>query len=237
MAYTKNFSFSYSKMKNFDTCPRKHQQVDLLKKYTDTGEQMVWGNEVHAALATSCRTFKPLPETMKKWDKWVYKYARPDLPGTLLLEQQYAITKAFEPTGWKDWNGAWFRAVVDLLRIDGPVARAVDWKTGKMLHDSRQLMLSAQAIFAHHPEVRRIYTEFVWLKDEHDTVTPEVFDRSTIMREWPPVLEKVKIMEDAMRTNNYPTNRSGICYRHCPDTSCPFHGKRPNERVDYVEEV
>lgn len=229
------FSFSYSKMKNYDTCPRKHNEVDNLKRFKDTGEKMAWGNEVHAALATACRTFKPLPETMKKWDKWVQLYADPGLPGRVLVEQQYAIKKDFTPTYYKDWDGAWYRAIVDFLRIDGPVARAVDWKTGKMLHDSRQLMLNSQTIFAHHPEVRRIYTEFVWLNDEYDTVTPEVFDRSTIIREWPPVLEKVKIMEDAKRLNNYPTNRSGLCYRHCPVTTCPFHGKRPNEYVQHEE--
>lgn len=230
-----NFSFSYSKMKNFDTCPKKHQEVDLLKHYQDGGANMKWGNEVHASLATACRTFRPLPEGMEKWDKWVDMYADPSLPGTLLLEQQYAIKKDFTPTFYKDWDGAWLRVVVDLLRIDGPVARAVDWKTGKMVHESRQLMLNAQCIFAHHPQVQRIYTEFVWLKDDYDTVSAEVFDRSTIVREWPPVLEKVRIMEDAKQRNNYPTNRSGLCYKHCPVTACPFHGKRPNEYVQAEE--
>ncbi len=231
------FSVSYSKIKNYDTCPKRHQEVDLLKHFKDSGEKMAWGHEVHAALAKSCGMVGgpgPLPAPMAKYKKWVDMYAAPGLPGKLYLEQQYAITKTFQPTGWKDWNNTWFRAIVDLLRIDGPVARAVDWKTGKMLHDSRQLMMSAQAIFAHHPGVRRIYTEFVWLQD--DVVTPEVFDRATIAREWPPVLEKIKVMEEAMRLNKYPTNRSGLCYRHCPVLTCPVHGKRPNERVEqYVE--
>ncbi len=229
-----NFSFSYSKMKSFDTCPKRHQQVDILKNFKDSGEKMEWGNEVHRVIAEACTNNTPLPDTMKQWQKWVDKYAAPGLPGALYLEQQLAMTKSFQPTSWKDWNGAWFRAIVDLLRIDGPVARAVDWKTGKMLHDSRQLMLSAQTIFVHHPDVRRIYTEFVWLQD--DTVTPEVFDRATIMREWPPILEKVKVMEEAAKLKNYPTNRSGLCFKHCPVLSCPFHGKRPNERVEYGQE-
>lgn len=226
-----NFSFSYSKMKNFDTCPKKHQEVDLLKRFNDGGEGMKWGNEVHAALANAVSGKDPLPDTMKQWQKWVDKYDDNAMTGTLLVEQQYAIKKDFQPTHYKDWNGAWLRVVVDYLRVAGPVARVVDWKTGKMVHESRQLMMSAQAVFAHHPLLQRILTEFVWLKEEYDTTTSEVFDRSTIMREWPPVLEKIKIMEDAKRLNNYPTNRSGLCFKYCPVTTCLYHGKRPNEYV------
>ena len=222
----KTFAWSYSKAKNYLTCAKRYYEVDIAKNFADSTEQLLWGNEVHKALADACTGKTPLPASMKDYQIWVDRYAGTDLPGQLLVEQQYAITRDFRPTQWFAGN-VWFRSVCDLLRIDGPVARSVDWKTGKPIHDSRQLMLSAQCVFAHHPQVKRIYTEFVWLK-ENDlaAVTPEVFNRDTIVREWPPVLEIAKEMEHAAATMNYPPKPGKLCARYCPVLSCTFHGKR-----------
>lgn len=230
----KAFSWSYSKYKNFFACAFRHQQVDLLKNYTDTSEALTWGNETHDAFHAACRTDKPrvpLPDTMQQYQHWVDKYADPSLPGTLLVEQQYAITKQFQPTDWFGRRGdAWFRSIVDLLRISpcGRVARAADWKTGKILQDSRQLMLCAQTIFAHHPKVKRVKTEFVWLKD--DCTTEETFDRATIMQEWPPVLVGVKEMERAAQLGLYTKTPSYLCFEYCPVKTCENHGKRHQRR-------
>lgn len=234
----KNFSWSFSKSKNFETCPKRHYEVDLAKNYSDTSEALDWGNDVHNALAAAMLhkaglpesidgrdrvTPAALPDTMTDYQKWIDIYADPGLPGTLLVEQKFSITKDFQPCGWSDWNRAWFRAKGDAVRILGPVARAMDWKTGAVKHDSRQLMLLAQCIFAKYPAVQRIKTEFVWLKE--DCVTPEVFDRATIAREWPPVLAVVEQMVQAAATLNYPPKPGKLCRAWCPVMSCPYHGK------------
>ena len=107
------------------------------------GEKMVWGNEVHAALAKACIGQAPLPPTMVQWQKWVDRYAAPGLPGRLLVEQQYAITKQFEPTYYKDWTNGWFRVIVDLLRIDvqtNPEQGIVNplhgkWRSASLFHE------------------------------------------------------------------------------------------------------
>lgn len=218
----KKFAWSYSKAKNFDTCAKRHYEVDIAKNFVDDTEQMKWGNEVHEALRDATVGKAPLPDSMKDFQKWVDEMKTG--PGLLLVEQKLAITKDFQPCGWSDWNNAWFRGICDVARVAGPVALARDYKTGKIKHDSRQLMLMAQCIFAHHPEVRRIKTEFVWLKD--DCVTPEVFDRATIAREWPPVLAIVRQMEEAAHASNYPPKPGKLCARYCPVLSCVFHGKR-----------
>jgi hypothetical protein len=217
------FSWSYSKYKNYFTCPKRHYEVDIAKNYKDSSEALDYGNEVHDAFHGACGKDIPLPEKFSEYQQWVDKYAAPGLPGKLYVEQQYAITQTFHPTQWFAKN-AWFRAVVDLLRVDGPVARAVDWKTGNMKHDSRQLMLSTVAIFAHHPRVERVLTEFVWLGD--GITTQETFDRNSIRNELPPVLEGVKEMMHASATLNYPPKPGKLCAKWCPVTSCPFHGKR-----------
>ncbi len=219
---SKEWSWSYSKYKAFDTCPKRHYEVDLAKNYTDSTEQLIWGNEVHAALAKASEGKAPLPDSMKDYQKWVDEI-QPGPEEVLIVEKKMAITKTFEPTSWFA-NDAWMRGICDVAKIDGPVAMARDYKTGKLIHDSRQLMLMAQCLFAHYPLVKRIKTEFVWLKD--DCVTPETFDRDTIAREWPPVLDHVKQMKHAADTMNYPPKPGRLCARYCPVLSCPYHGRR-----------
>ena len=40
----KQFCGSYSKLKNFESCPFKHLKVDIQRQYTESSEQLDWGN-------------------------------------------------------------------------------------------------------------------------------------------------------------------------------------------------
>lgn len=248
----KLFSWSYSKAKNFVTCPKRHYEVDLMKNFNDTSEALTWGNEVHDSMRDALTGTTPLPDTMAEHQKWVDQMRTGVFPSGdeehaenyrdpwfrhlrhkdrhLLVEKKYAITKDFQPCGWSAWNLAWFRGICDTALLDPTmtVGIARDWKTGGVKHDSRQLMLMTQCIFANIPTLIKLKTEFVWLKD--DCVTSETFDRATIHREWPPVLDIVKEMEAAAKTMSYPPKPSGVCRSWCPVTSCAFHGKGPPRR-------
>lgn len=216
----KVWSWSYSKMKNYVTCPKRHYEVDIAKNYTDISEQLIWGNQVHDGLRDAVAGKVALPVSMKDYQKWIDEIKTG--PGQLLVEMKMAINQTFQPTSWFA-NDAWFRGICDVARIDGPVAIARDYKTGKLTHDSRQLMLMSQCIFAHYPGVHRIKTEFIWLKE--DCATPETFNRKTMVREWPPVLEIVAQMKHAADTMTYEPKPGALCRKHCPVMSCPFHGK------------
>jgi hypothetical protein len=219
----KQFAWSYSRYKAFSNCPKRHLEVDILKNFTEESEQLKWGTEVHEALAAAVKNGTPLPSSMQDYQKWVDDISGGE--GKLLVEQQYAITRDFQPTAWFA-NNVWFRGICDVLRISpsGRTALARDYKTGKVLHDSRQLMLMAQCLFIHHKTLQRISTQFIWLKE--GCVSTEVFNRDSIMREWTPLLPQVKVMEEASKTLNYPPKPCGLCARYCPVISCSFHGKR-----------
>lgn len=220
----KSFSWSYSKYKNYDVCPKRHYEVDLQRNFTEDSEQLRWGNEVHGALANASTGKGDLPASMAEYQRWVDEVSSANAQGAkVFVEQKYAITKDFQPTAWFAGN-AWYRGVADLVLVRDNVALARDYKTGKVLHDTRQLMLMAQCLFSHMPKLKRIKTEFVWLKD--DCTTPETFNRDTIFKEWPPILEGVKTMEHAANTLTYPPKPGRLCARYCPVVSCPFHGKR-----------
>jgi hypothetical protein len=73
--------------------------------------------------------------------------------------------------------------------------------------------------------VQRIQAEFVWLKDDC-LGQPEIYNRDTIVREWPPLLPQLQRMEEASKTLDYPPKPCGLCARYCPVLSCSYHGKR-----------
>lgn len=217
----KPFSWSWSKLTAFETCPKRYYDVDVTKQYHDDGEAMKWGNTVHDAFKTALKTGGRLPADMAVWQHWVDETLAG--PGELFVEQKYALTRDFQPT---EYFGpmVWYRGIADALKIHGPVARVRDWKTGKVKHDSNQLMLMAACVFAFFPEVLRIKTEFVWLQE--DCVTPEIFNRSDMANNWLGLLPRAEALEEAARTMSYPPKPGRLCFQYCPDVGCPFHGKR-----------
>ena len=218
----KSWAWSYSKLKNYDVCPKRHYEIDLAKNFTDAGgEALVWGNSVHEAFAKTLTKMVPLPDSMKDYQHWIDRVANG--PGELLVEQKFALTRDLLPTEYFGPQ-VWYRGICDALRIDGPVALAIDWKTGKVLDDSVQLGLMAQCIFAFHPEIKRIRTEFIWLKE--DCSTGETYDRNDAAGMWVGLLPRVAELEDAAKTMTYPPKPGRLCARFCPVISCAHHGKR-----------
>jgi hypothetical protein len=219
----KQFAWSFSKLKNFETCPKRHYEIDIAKTYAEAmepGGALDWGNQVHKALALACDGKAPLPPEMADYQKWVDKVRAG--PGDLYVEQKYAITKDFQKTSWFGHN-AWYRGIGDVVRVAGPVALIMDWKTGKILVDSVQLMLMAQCIFSHFPQVKKVRSEYVWLKE--DCSTPELFDRQDVADAWVGVLDRVVNLENAAKSQNYPPKPGKLCRKWCPVMSCPYHGK------------
>lgn len=219
----KEWSWSYSKLKNFDVCPKRMNEIDILKNYKepeDPDGPLAWGNRVHDALAATLKGTAPLPPEMSSYQAWVDRVQRGS--GALLVEQKYAITRQLQPTAYfaKD---VWYRGIGDVVRIDNDLGLVLDWKTGKVLEDSVQLMLMAQCLFAHYPALKYVRSEFVWLKD--DCTTPELLSRQEVAEAWVELLPRVAAMENAAKQQNYPPKPGRLCKRFCAVTSCPFHGK------------
>lgn len=223
----KPFSWSYSKLKNFESCPKRHYHVDIAKTVKEEeSEQLQYGNTLHKVLAEAISGKAPLPRHFGSMQPWVDKLtARGNEAGPeprVLVEQQLAIKQDFGPTEWfgKD---AWYRGVADVVRIIGPVAAVIDWKTGKILEDGAQLALMAQCVFAHHPEVQRIRTEFVWIKEDCATTRAD-FSRENMVAVWAGLLPRLALLENAHKTMDFPPKPGFLCRRYCPVDTCPHHG-------------
>jgi hypothetical protein len=224
----KAFAWSFSKLKNFETCPKRHEQIDILKNYhedEEPGGALEWGNRVHHALHATLGKGTPLPSEMKDYQKYVDMVGK--LPGKLYVEQKYAITVDFGPTTYFAPN-VWYRGIGDVVKIAGTRGTILDWKTGAIKVDSVQLMLMAQCVFSHFPQVQRVHTGYIWLKE--DATTVEIYDRRDMATSWVGLLDRVGQLEHAAVTQSYPAKPSGLCLNWCPVASCQFYKKGARRR-------
>lgn len=220
---SKPFTWSYSKIKNYRTCPKRHYHVDIAKDFKEEdSEQLKYGNEVHNAFATRLKTKRPLPKPYAQFERWMTKIEDAPAGGQLLIEQKYGLTADFKATGFFGAD-VWYRGIADVVRLSGPVGLAVDWKTGKPTEDGVQLALMAQCLFAHYPSLQMVRTEFVWLKEE-DCTTREDFHRDDMVRLWNGLLPEVKTLQNAYETSTFPAKPGFLCRKWCPVKTCAHHG-------------
>lgn len=218
----KAFSWSYSKLKNFETCPKRHYEIDVAKNIKEEdSEQLKWGNLLHDGFAKRLGKNKiPLPVTLESYEPLMKRLEA--VPGEILVENKFAITSEFAPCDWfaKD---AWYRGIADVAIINGQVALAIDYKTGKILEDGVQLALMAACMFAHFPQLQAIRTEFFWIKD--DAQSRADFKRPEMIEMWRGLWPRIEALKQASETMTYPPKSGGLCKRYCPVVSCPYHGK------------
>ena len=231
----KEWSWSYSKLKNYRDCPKRMYEIDVLRNYKEEikpGSPLEWGNRVHESVAAALRGVTPLPEEMGSLlQPWIDRVR--SVPGKLYVEQKYAITRDFKAAEYFAPN-VWYRGIGDVVVIGNPftdkktglrcqLALILDWKTGKPIDNSEQLMLMAQCIFTHFPTVTHVRSEFIWLKD--NCTTPEVFTRQEVASMWVGLLDDVNGLEQATKDLNFPPKPGGLCKSYCAVESCPYWKK------------
>lgn len=221
----KRFSWSWSRLKNWRTCPKRHWECDIAKNYRDDGEASIWGKELHGGMQMSIDRGVPLPESMARYAKWPATVRGfKELGGDVATECEMAVDAEFRPSSWFDPT-TWLRAKIDvrcLNRAKGH-ALAIDWKTGKIKPEYEQLGITAGVIFATYPNINVVDTMYVWLG--HDAETFEQFRREDMTGFWAKLMPDIRQMEEDHRTLHYPARPGGICVKYCPVTSCPYHGK------------
>lgn len=220
---TKPFSWSFSALKNFETCERRHQQVDRLKNFKeDESDALKWGHDLHKAMAEALMNKAPLPLTMRHYQSYVDVWQNYARHGVLTTEKKLAFTRGFTPCEYFD-NAAWYRGVIDIELLAPPIAVLADWKTGKVLMDSVQLGLSAQMTFAHRPAIEKVVTSYIWLGN--DAIDEETYTRDDMPALWNELMPRVKRMEEAYYSGRYDPNPGGLCKHHCPVKDCEYHGR------------
>lgn len=209
------FAWSFTTLKNFESCPFKFYSVKVAKRWVETyGDQQSWGNIVHDAFQKRINAGSPLPPEVRYLEPVASKIAA--LPGEKYPEFKFAVDDAFQPT---KWSGAWSRGAADLWIVNGPTGALLDYKTGKRRPDE-QLNLYAGYAFAHWPDVTKIHTNFVWLKDKK--IDKDVIEREQIGPVWQAFTQRVHTLEEAYAKDKWPKRPSGLCRGWCPVKDCEF---------------
>lgn len=221
----KPFTWSYSKIKNYEACPKKHWHIDIVKNVKEEeSDILAWGNLVHEKMAKRLGKDKvPLPKEMEQFEHHATGIER--VPGSLFVEQKYGLTKDFAGCKYFD-SRVWYRGVGDVVCVYKERAIITDWKLGKVLEDSVQLALMAACVFGHFPEVKQVDTIFQWLA--YDARTHEVFKRDDMPGVWAAILPRVHQYQAAVENEEFPAKPSGLCRRHCPVSVCPYYGEGSN---------
>jgi hypothetical protein len=221
----KEFAYSYTKLKNFEVCPRRYVEVDVKKAWPEPeSEQLIRGNVVHKAMAKALQSGTELPAQFATYQPWIDRIN--DAPGELLVECQWAITRQFQPTAWFS-NKVWLRAIADAVKIrsDARVGWIIDFKTGKSSNvDPVQLTLASLVALIQFPKLLSIRSDFIWLEeDEH---TEQSVYRHEAADRWAEILPRVDRLEQATVDQEFPPKPNHLCAKWCPVLSCEYNGRK-----------
>ena len=216
---TVRLTHSFSAIKMFENCPLQYYRVRILKDVVSKGgEATIWGERIHEQLEDRLKTGVALPPESSSYEPIVSAIERIAPAGGLFVEQEVTLNDKLQPTGWWDPD-AWLRSKLDVQIMRPPVAYVIDWKTGKRRLDPTQLELFALQVFSHSPEVMKVVSKFVWLKEgTSDSLT---YKREQVPQMWADLLTRIKRIEQAAAANVWPAKPSGLC-PWCPaKDTCP----------------
>jgi hypothetical protein len=230
----KAFAWSYSKLKNFETCPRRYQAVDLDKSHGQGGppsEELQRGDDLHDAMRDRVIGSTPLPPQFIYMNHWAEKLTRVLHPYQIIqCELKLSTDDKGNPTGYFD-KTTWVRTKIDYLRTlptgkEGvDVGHIVDYKTGKppKVWDGTQLLINAYTVFASYKHIQTLRVDYLWT--EYNDTTHETYRRDEVPKQMEAILPRVAALEIAHKTNTFEPKPCGLCKDYCPVSSCEYWGK------------
>lgn len=221
---SKPFTWSWSALESFETCPKKHYHLRIAKDVVEPeGPALAWGRQAHTALENRVMKGTPLPAQFAMWEGYgAYISGLREQGAQVKAEVKHCLTSELAPTTYfgKD---AWVRGASDVEVTRGRAMWVFDWKTGKLKPESGQLRLHTALVMQANPGIQKVSTAFVFLPD--NAIVSEQFTRADLPKLWGEFLPRVKAMEQAVVSQTFQPRPSGLCKRHCPVVSCPHHGR------------
>lgn len=220
---TKQTAWSFSRLNNYETCPKKFWHTSVRKDVRESeGEAMRYGKMVHKALERRVGRGTPLPLNLQHLDKYAKRLA--DADGEKLTEQQLAIDINFNPSDWFS-KETWCRAILDLAIIKDTHAIIIDYKTGRISDDFTQLRLAGTMLMLHKPEIQTVELGYLWTKDKKLTRDDTHLRRVDIKRVISDLMPRIKRYEAAHRKEEFPARPGYLCKKYCPVKQCPYNGE------------
>ena len=217
-----DFTWSFSSLKEYINCPKKYQEVRILKNYSfiDT-PQTIYGKEVHEALELYVRDGKPLAKNYLRFKKMVDTLIA--IPGVKYPEYKMALTKKMEQCDFDDDN-RWVRGIADLVIVDGDQAYIIDYKTGSNKYpDTKQLKLMAVMAFVCFPKVNKIKAGLLFCMK--NSFVQESYTREDIHKSWKSFQTPLDRLTNSYTFNTWTPNPTPLC-GWCPVETCSHHRPR-----------
>ena len=217
-----DFTWSFSSLKEYINCPKKYQEVRILKnyKFIDT-PQTIYGKEVHEALELYVRDGKPLAKNYMRFKKMVDALIA--IPGVKYPEYKMALTKKMEQCDFDDEN-RWVRGIADLVIEDGDQAYIIDYKTGSNKYpDPKQLRLMALMAFVCFPKVNNIKAGLLFCMK--NSFVQESYTREDIHKSWKSFQTPLDRLTNSYTFNTWTPNPTPLC-GWCPVETCSHHRPR-----------
>ena len=217
-----DFTWSFSSLKEYINCPKKYQEVRILKnyKFIDT-PQTIYGKEVHEALELYVRDGKPLAKNYLRFKKMVDTLIA--IPGEKYPEYKMALTKKMEQCNFDDDN-RWVRGIADLVIVDGDQAYIIDYKTGSNKYpDTKQLKLMAVMAFVCFPKVNKIKAGLLYCMK--NSFVQESYTREDIHKSWKSFQTPLDRLTISYDYDTWTPNPTPLC-GWCPVETCSHHRPR-----------
>lgn len=218
----KKHAWSFSSLNAFENCAFRYYLTRVAKKVVEPeNDAAKWGNLVHEAFEYHIKEGRPLPESMRAYQKLMDKLSA--AKGTVFAEMQICLDENFQPVEWFS-KKAWVRGIIDYGVQNEEHMVALDYKTGKRKVDSDQLALFSALLFHYKPELERTTTGFLWLQE--NKVDRGHYVRSDLPKIWNSFLPRVERLDYAFEKDKWPKRPSGLCKKHCPvgRSLCEFCG-------------
>lgn len=207
--------WSHSLLSDFANCPekacRKYVVRDLPKE--DMTPERQWGIDVHKALEDRLNSGAHT-ELSRPYEHFVTSLVGPTLDNRPSAERKLGVTSGGGPASF--FGDPWGRGVIDVLKVDGPNALILDWKTGKVREDPAELFTHAILVKAHFPEVKKITGAYVWLKENK---LGKPYDLSNTERAWNAAVASMRTLKGYLETGYFPKTPNALC-GWCPVKDC-----------------
>jgi hypothetical protein len=216
--------YSYSRISKYNQCPQAFYRQYILQEveYTSSPEA-AYGSEMHDFVDRYMRgTAEITPRT---------EFLRPlltklkSIKGEVKTEYGLGFREDRSQTTFDDKEAFVIgKSDCTIFHPSEPRAMIKDWKFAKVKPENYvvEMQMFVLLHFWAHPELERIDTELVWLKD------PAPSTRKTYTTEDLPVVESaimqnIEKIEDSICFEKFPCRPSGICYGWCSATKCQHY--------------
>lgn len=175
--------WSYSRYGQYKTCPLQYFHSAVLKIRTPANAAMERGTDIHKKAEYFLNgTIKVLPDELRRFKTEFRALKRAGADP----EAGVALTKDWQLTHMKDWDGVWVRCIADADVVSGEEATTIDFKTGRQYpsHNDQGHLL-ATTKFAVLPAVKTIDVEF-WYLDSGEVASRTYHrkDAARMRRAW-----------------------------------------------------